>query len=95
MTALHFGRLPLSEGECAHSLPFVWCGDAVLFRHLGLSGVCSSKLTASLGMRLLLLAGMGLLLLLFGVVHHELEEGREGGAVPPMAGSKCSPAELG
>lgn len=37
----------------------------------------------------------GLLLLLFGVVYHELEEGREGGAVPPMAGSNCSPAELG
>lgn len=38
--------------------------------------------------------GTGLLLLLFGVVYHELEESREGGAVPPMAGSNCSPAKL-
>lgn len=46
-------------------------------------------------MGLLLLVGMGLLLLLFEAVHHELEEGRESDAVPPMAGSNCSPAELG
>lgn len=68
-------------------IPWPFCGDAVLFQAVG-------------AVRCLLLQthsqhGNGVASASFGVVHHELEEGREDGAVPPMAGSRCSPAELG
>lgn len=91
-SALHFGHKSCQEGSVPIPCPLCGVGMQFCSRQWGLAGVCSSRLTASMGVGLLLLVGVGLLLLLIRVVHHDLEEG---GAVPPMAGSTCSPAELG
>lgn len=76
-------------------IPRPLCGDAVLFQAVGAVRCLLLQTHSQHGNGVASVCRNGIASASFGVVHHELEEGREDGAVPPMAGSRCSPAELG